>query len=59
MATNSSMPVVMFVDDEPLTLKAIKRVVIKEPYRSLFAEGGTQALRELRQTQVQVVVSIP
>lgn len=47
----------MFVDDEPQILKAIKRVIRNEPYQSLFAQGGAQALEQLQQTRVQVIVS--
>jgi two-component system sensor histidine kinase/response regulator len=50
-------PTIMFVDDEPRILKAIGRVVRREPYRALFAEGGEQALEKMGQTPVQVVVS--
>lgn len=49
-------PTVMFVDDEPNILKAIKRVVDRESYRSLFAERGTQAIEILKQTEIQVMV---
>jgi len=48
---------VMFVDDEPQVLKAIRRVVRHEQYDTRFAEGAIQALEILKQTQVQVVVS--
>ena len=53
----SLAPTVMFVDDEPRILKAIRRVVRQEPYRALFAEGAGQALEMMGQTPVQVVVS--
>jgi YesN/AraC family two-component response regulator len=54
---NSSKPTVMFVDDEPQVLNAIRRVVRNEPYDPRFAAGGIQALEILKQTQVQVIVS--
>jgi two-component system sensor histidine kinase/response regulator len=53
----SLTPTILFVDDEPRILKAIERVVRREPYDALFAEGGTQALEKMRQTPVQVIVS--
>lgn len=53
----SFKPTIMFVDDEPRILKAIRRVVRQEPYRALYAEGGEQALEKMGQTPVQVIVS--
>jgi two-component system sensor histidine kinase/response regulator len=50
-------PTFLFVDDEPRILKAIGRVVRREPYQVLFAEGGAQALEMMGRTPVQVIVS--
>ena len=55
--TDSVMPTILFVDDEPRILKAIHRVVRREPYGVQFAESGGQALEMMGQTPVQVIVS--
>ena len=57
MENKAADATVMFVDDEPQILKAIRRVVQKEPYQSLFVQGGAHALEQLQHTQVQVIVS--
>lgn len=57
MENNASKPTVLFVDDDLQIRKALKRVVDKEPYQSLFAKGGIQALDLLKQKQVQVIVA--
>ena len=48
---------VLFVDDEPNILDGILRSVRHEPYRSLTATSGEQALTLLGKTPVDVVVS--
>ncbi len=48
---------VLFVDDEERVLKSLKRGLISEPYRALFALGGKEALEILAAKPVQVVVS--
>lgn len=48
---------IMFVDDEPRILKAIRRVVRQEPYNTLFVEGGVEALEKMGANPVQVIVS--
>ena len=53
----SFKPTILFVDDEPRILKAIRRVVRNEPYHVLFAEGGAEALGKMAQAPVQVIVS--
>jgi signal transduction histidine kinase len=53
----SVKPTILFVDDEPRILKAIRRVVRQEPYHALFAEGGVEALEKMAQTPVHVIVS--
>lgn len=50
-------PTIMFVDDEPRILKAIRRVVRQEPYNTLFVEGGAEALEKMGANPVQVIVS--
>ena len=48
---------VLFVDDEMRVLKSIKRGLIGEPYRALFALGGKEALEILAAESVEVIVS--
>jgi CheY-like chemotaxis protein len=36
---------ILFVDDEVRLLRSIERGLIDQPYHSLFAETGEQALR--------------
>ena len=48
---------VLFVDDEEKILKSLKRGLIDEPYRTLFADSGKEALEILGQQEVQVVVT--
>jgi signal transduction histidine kinase len=50
-------PMVIFVDDEPLLLKSVNRIVRNEPYNKQFAATGWQALEIMRQTRVHVIVS--
>ncbi len=50
-------PVVLFVDDEPAILRAIKRLFRQSPFRILTADGSTDALLILQETPVSVVVS--
>ena len=50
-------PVVLFVDDEPAILRAIKRLFRQSPFRILTADGSTEALLILQETPVSVVVS--
>lgn len=57
MSHNKNKHIVLFVDDESQLLKAIKRVVRHQPYKSLYAEGGQQALAILERQSVQVIVS--
>ena len=48
---------VLFVDDEQRVLKSLKRGLIGEPYRALFALSGMEALEILAAQSVQVIVS--
>jgi two-component system response regulator HupR/HoxA len=48
---------VLFVDDEEKILTSLKRGLIDEPYKTLFASSGKQALEILRQNQVHVIVT--
>ncbi len=48
---------VLFVDDDRITLKALERTMQDEPYRSLFALSGSQALDIMATETVDVVVT--
>ncbi|MGE5679098.1 MAG: response regulator [Pseudomonadota bacterium] len=48
---------VLFVDDEPNILSSIKRGLIDEDYRCLFAESGIEALSLLELEEVCVIVT--
>ena len=47
---------VLFVDDEPDVLSAIKRLMIDEPYDILYSESGEEALNILKSKDVHAVV---
>ncbi len=48
---------VLFVDDEANTLNALKRVLLDEPYETLFADSAKEAIDILRARQVHVILS--
>lgn len=48
---------VLFVDDEVKTLKSLKRSFMDEPYETIFANSGKEALEILRQEVVHVIVT--
>ncbi len=48
---------VLFVDDEEKLLTSLKRGLLDEPYETLFASSGKEALEILEQSQVQVIVT--
>lgn len=48
---------VLFVDDEESILSALKRSLIDEEYRCLFAKSGEEALRILEKEDVNVIVA--
>ena len=50
-------PTVLFVDDEDQVLKSLKRGLLDEPYRKIFAISGKEALNILERKQVQVIVT--
>lgn len=50
-------PAVLFVDDEPNILKAIRRLFRGEDFDLYTAESGAEALRLMDETPVQIVVS--
>lgn len=48
---------VLFVDDEEGILNSLRRSLLDEPYETLFANSGSQALEILEQEEVHVIVS--
>lgn len=48
---------VLVVDDEPLLVKALRRVLVREGHEVLSAADGAQALEVLAAAQVDVVLS--
>lgn len=48
---------VMFIDDEPLWLKAIKIAVENESFRIITAESGEIALRKLQRSKPDLILS--
>ena len=48
---------VMFVDDEPLVLRSIARLLETAPLEVLTAGSGAEALRVLEQRPVDVLVA--
>ena len=52
-----TLPSILFVDDEPSILSALRRLLRPLPYRVLTAEGGVEALALLEREPVDLVVS--
>jgi diguanylate cyclase (GGDEF)-like protein/PAS domain S-box-containing protein len=50
-------PAVLVVDDEPNVLKALARLLRREPWRVLTAESPEAALKMMAQTSVQVLLT--
>ncbi|WAM32164.1 response regulator [Caldicellulosiruptor naganoensis] len=48
---------VLFVDDEDNILSALKRALVDEEYRCLFAKSGEEALKILEKENVHVIVA--
>ena len=48
---------VLFVDDEEKILKSLKRGLLDEPYNTLFATGGKEALEILQREEVHIIVT--
>lgn len=48
---------VLYVDDEPAMINAVKRALHKEPYELLTAESAEAALNLLAETPVDIVIS--
>jgi len=54
MAENKT---VLFVDDDQIVLRSIKRGFLDEPYTQLFAKSGQEALEILQKEEVHVIVT--
>lgn len=50
-------PVVLFVDDEPNILRALRRLVMDESWETYFADNAAEALELLKQRPFDMVVS--
>jgi len=48
---------VLFVDDEEKVLSCLKGGLLDEPYKTLFANSGKEALEILKKNEVQVIVT--
>ncbi len=48
---------VLFVDDEEKILTSLKRGLLDEPYKTLFANSGKEALEILQRSEVHVIVT--
>jgi DNA-binding NtrC family response regulator len=48
---------VLFVDDEEKVLTSLKRGLLDESYKTLFASSGKEALEILERNQVHVIVT--
>ena len=57
MAKSIADQTVLFVDDEESILNALRRELIDEEYRCLFALSGSQALNILQQENISVIIS--
>lgn len=49
--------IVLFVDDEENILKSLKRGLMREKYKKLFASSGEDALRMMKHNDVSVIVT--
>ncbi|MBV8124125.1 MAG: response regulator, partial [Paucibacter sp.] len=54
---SSSVPSILFVDDEPSILSALKRLFRPEGYSIFTAESGMAGLETMRTHSVDVVIS--
>ena len=48
---------VLFVDDEERVLSCLKGGLLGEPYKTLFAKSGKEALEILEKNEVHVIVT--
>lgn len=54
---NREKNIVLFVDDEENILKSLKRGLMREKYKKLFASSGEDALRIMKRNDVSVIVT--
>ncbi len=57
METDLSKNTVLFVDDEENILKSLKRGLMREKYKKLFASSGQEALKIMKRNEVNVIVT--
>lgn len=57
MSSDPQLPCVLFVDDEPYVVSALKRLFRAQDYRILTAGSGREALELLAQEPVDLVIS--
>ena len=50
-------PTILFVDDQEVTLAALKRAFLDEPYEKIFVHSGKEAIEILEKQQVHVIVT--
>lgn len=55
--TETPLPMLLCVDDEPAILKSLQRLFVGHPYQLQLAGSGQQALELLHQQKVQVIIS--
>jgi two-component system response regulator HupR/HoxA len=48
---------VLFVDDDEIVLQSLERGFLDEPYNTLFAKSGQEALEILQREEVHVIVT--
>jgi len=48
---------ILFVDDEVKVLNSLKRGLLDEPYETLFAKSGADALELLEKQEVHIIVT--
>ncbi|MSR84057.1 MAG: response regulator [Candidatus Latescibacteria bacterium] len=49
--------IILIVDDDPLVLSALRRLLLREGYRVLAAASGTEGLELLRNNEVSLIIS--
>jgi len=49
--------IVLFVDDEENILKSLKRSFVDEPYETIFANSGQEAIEVLKRKETHVLVT--
>jgi DNA-binding NtrC family response regulator len=48
---------ILFVDDEVRLLRSLEQAMLDEPYETLYAESGAEALKLLEENEVHVIVT--